>query len=85
MTSLFGMTYIEANATTFVPWVFLSVTALYVFISHNLVNFAYGLSIGMGMAVGGIIGASHALKKGNNWVRLFFIVVIIASVIKLII
>ncbi len=78
-----GMTYIEANATDFISWTFLSATALVVFLVHGLVNFELGIPLLIGMYIGGAWGARAALEKGNAWVRVIFVVVVLASSIKL--
>lgn len=80
----FGVTFIEANATAIVPWFFLSVAALIVFLMGGLVNFELGLPMMAGMYVGGTVGAKTALERGNAWVRAVFIAAIAASSIKLI-
>jgi uncharacterized protein len=79
----FGMTYIESNATDFVPWLFMSIAALAVFLAHGLVKFELGIPLTLGMYCGGILGAKTALEKGNAWVRALFIVVVAASSVKL--
>jgi uncharacterized protein len=78
-----GMTYLEAKGTTFVPGIFLSVTALVVFLAHGLVDFRLGIPMLVGMFIGAMLGAETALEKGNAWVRIIFIGVIIAASIKL--
>lgn len=83
LVSCFGMTYIEGNATDFIPWLFLSITAFIVYLSHGLVNFELGLAMLPGMYIGGILGSRTALEKGNVWVRGVFIIVVVASSIKL--
>lgn len=78
-----GRTYIEANATNLVPWTFMSVVALTVFLFSGLVDFKLGIPLMIGMYAGGLLGARTALEKGNRWVRVVFIVVLIASSVKL--
>lgn len=78
-----GMTYIEANATDFISWTFLSGTALIVFLFSGLVDFKLGIPLMVGMYIGGALGAKTALEKGNAWVKIVFVVVLTASAIKL--
>jgi uncharacterized membrane protein YfcA len=78
-----GMTYIQANATDFIAWSFLSAAALIVFLLNGLVNFELGIPLMLGMYAGGTIGAKTALQKGDAWVRILFIAVLAASAIKL--
>ncbi len=79
----FGFTIIEANATDSIPWLLLSVSALVVFATNHIINYTLGTSIFLGMVVGGYLGAHTAIQKGNKWVKTFLIVIIIASIIKL--
>lgn len=79
----FGMTYTEAIATYFFPWFILTLTVLVVFVSHDLVVYRLGIPMAFGMYLGGLIGAKHALKNGDEWVRIILAIMIIASSIKL--
>ncbi|HVX48042.1 MAG TPA: sulfite exporter TauE/SafE family protein [Candidatus Saccharimonadales bacterium] len=78
-----GFTYIQANATDFIAWSFLSAVALAVFLFSGLVNFQLGIPLMIGMYIGGALGARVALEKGNAWVRVLFILVLTASAVKL--
>lgn len=79
----FGMTYTEAIATYFFPWLILTLTVLVVFVSHDLVVYKLGIPMAVGMYLGGQLGAKHALKNGDEWVRIILAIMIIASSIKL--
>jgi uncharacterized membrane protein YfcA len=79
----FGMTYIQAKSTISVSTIFLVIAELPVFLLHGLVDFRLGLPMTLGMYIGAGFGAKTALKKGNAWVRVFFVAVVAASSIKL--
>jgi uncharacterized protein len=79
----FGMTYIEAKGTISVPGLFLTAAAFIIFQTHGLVNYKLGLPMMAGMYIGADLGARTALKRGNAWVRVFLVVVTIASSVKL--
>ena len=83
LTILFGLTFIEVNATDIISWLSMSVFSLMVFMMNGIVNYRYGVVLFFGMTMGGYAGAHTAIRKGNRWVRLVFILVVIASVIKL--
>jgi len=83
LTILFGLTIIEANATDIIPWFFMSLFALIIFMMNGIVNYQYGIVLFFGMILGSYIGAHTAVKKGNKWVKLVFAVVVIASAVKL--
>ncbi|HVV66795.1 MAG TPA: sulfite exporter TauE/SafE family protein [Candidatus Saccharimonadales bacterium] len=84
LTYFFGMTYVEAKGSNFIPSIFLFGTSLVIFLSHHLVNFKLGIPMIIGMYIGGILGANAALKNGNKWVRTIFILVIVLTGLKLI-
>jgi uncharacterized membrane protein YfcA len=79
----FGMTYLQAKSTISVPGIFLTLTTFTVFLLHGLVNFELGIPMTIGSYIGGAWGAQAALKKGDKWVRLLFVIVVILSAIKL--
>jgi uncharacterized membrane protein YfcA len=83
MVYFLGMTFVEANATDFIAWTFLSATALAVFWSSGLVNFQLGIPLMAGMYAGGLLGAKTALEKGSAWVRIVFIAVLAVTGVKL--
>lgn len=79
----FGFTIIESNATDIIPWLVQAVIAFIIFAFNGLVDYWLGSSLLAGMILGGYIGAHTAVKKGNEWVKIFFAIIITASVIKL--
>lgn len=81
----FGMTYSEAIATYFFPWFILTITVLAVFLFNGLVVYRLGVPMGAGMYIGGLIGAKHVLRKGDGWVRVILVVMIVASATKLLV
>lgn len=78
-----GLPFIEANATDFIPWFFMSLSSLIVYAANGVVEYHIGVALFIGMLVGGYIGARTAVRKGNAWVRGVFIFVVIVSSLKL--
>ena len=81
---LFGLTYIESNATDKIPWLANITISVIVFAVYGLINYLYGIILFLGMVAGGILGAKLAIKKGENFVRIAFAIIVLASAIKLI-
>lgn len=79
----YGLTIIEANATGTVPWFLLSLAGFIIFAFHGLINYPIGIALFLGMLVGGRMGAHTAIKKGNQWVKILFTIIVIISGIKL--
>ena len=83
MMYFFGMSINRANATVKIPGLFLGAVTLIIFITNDMVNWSYGLAMFAGMIIGGYIGIHTALKKGNAWVRTLFMIIVLASALKL--
>lgn len=79
----FGFTIIEANATDMIPWILLSVTSLAIFALNGIVDYYVGITLFIGMIIGGYIGAHIAIKRGDKWIKTLFAIVVIISGIKL--
>ena len=80
---MFGLTYIEANATNRIPWLAEILVSLIVFIYFGLVNYFYGIALLLGRFIGGYFGAKIAVKQGEKFVKTFFAIFVIVSAIKL--
>jgi uncharacterized membrane protein YfcA len=52
-----------------------NIAALCMFLHLNVINFAYGIPMGIAMIVGALVGSNFAIKKGASYVRILFIVV----------
>lgn len=81
--SFFGFTIIEASATGMIPSLILNIVALIIFMINGIVDYEVGVSLFFGMMTGGWLGAVVAVKKGNAWVKIIFVIVVIALIIKL--
>jgi len=79
----FGLTYIEANATDKIPWSLNTLISTTIFALYGLINYTYGVVLFAGMFVGGYIGAHVAIKKGNEFVRIAFSLLVIVFAAKL--
>ncbi|PJB73033.1 MAG: hypothetical protein CO093_01515 [Alphaproteobacteria bacterium CG_4_9_14_3_um_filter_47_13] len=66
-----GMKTLQAHATDLFPWLLLVLVTSVLFIWHGQVNYPYIAAIFSGMMIGGKIGASLAIKKGDQWVKTF--------------
>lgn len=52
-----------------------NIAALIMFIFLDMVNFSYGIPMGISMIIGALVGSNFAIKKGVTYVRVLFIVV----------
>lgn len=83
--ALFGLTYLQAVATTKAVNVFSSLVATVIFIYRGLVDYRLGIVLGIVMFVGGIIGGRVALKLSNLWLRRIFLAVVVALALKILV
>ncbi len=60
-----------------------TLTATLVFVSYGLVQWLPGLVMAVGNVCGGVVGAKLAIKKGNRFVFVFLVVVMVATGVKL--
>jgi len=78
-----GLTYLEANATDKLPALVNSVLAVGIYAYYGLVDYPAGIVLLAGMLAGGWAGAHFAIKKGNEFVKLAFSLVVVASAAKI--
>jgi len=80
---LFGMTFLEAVATTKVINVFSSGVATVVFVWRGVVDLKLGIIVGISMFLGALLGARVALILSTIWLRRLFIAVVLGLAVKL--
>ncbi|GAA3833788.1 TSUP family transporter [Brevibacterium ammoniilyticum] len=81
--SIIGFSFLQASATAKVVNWATNFGALVYFVPDGQVVWLLGLVVAAGNVTGGIIGARTAIAKGSGFVRIVFIVVVSAMVLKL--
>ena len=80
---LFGDNFLHASAKAkIVNWV-ASLSALVLFIFKGYVFWTLALPVAVANMAGNYVGSHLAIKKGSGFIRIFFIAVVIALIIKL--
>ncbi len=79
----FGLDIIQANATDFVPYFFLSVTSVIVLIWQWFLDRKLAIILFVGKLLWGYIGAHLAIKKWTRRVKIVFAIVVVASAVKI--
>jgi uncharacterized membrane protein YfcA len=79
---LLGFEFVEASAYSKLINCMTNLSALFVFISHG--NYLLDLAILMALCnvAGNLIGSRIALKKGNDFVRIFFLLIVIGMIAR---
>ena len=80
---VFGKTFLEAAGTRKIASLAAIIVALTIFLYHHLVNFEFGIVLLLGRSLGAFMGAAYGIKKGDEWVRKIFIIVVIIMATKL--
>ena len=83
LMTFFGLTILQASATSMIPSLILNGIALLIFAINGIIEFEMGAVLFVGMMLGGRLGALVAVKKGNAWVKILFVGVVIALVVKI--
>ena len=80
---LFGMTFLQAVASTKVINVFSSGIATVVFIWRGVVDLKLGIILGVAMFLGALLGGRIALFLSTLWLRRIFIAAVLGLAVKL--
>jgi uncharacterized protein len=80
---MFGMTLLQAVATTKVVNVFSSAVATLVFFRHGIVDVRLGLVLGVTMFFGALLGGRIALWLSAVWLRRIFIVAVLGLAVRM--
>jgi uncharacterized protein len=80
---LFGYNFLHASANAKVINCVTNIAALSFFLMQDGIVWTIALPVGAANMLGSYIGAHFALKKGSGFIRIFFIVVVLALILKL--
>lgn len=79
----FGLTFLKSAATRRLPGLVGAVTAAIVFAFNGLINWPLAAILFVGQGCGAWIGSTIAIKKGNMFVKIVFVIMAILLAIKL--
>jgi uncharacterized protein len=83
LVGLLGYNFLDASAKARMANWATNVAALCVFIPQGAVLWKVGLVMGACNLVGGYVGARMAVSRGSRFVRVFFVVVVSAFILKI--
>jgi uncharacterized membrane protein YfcA len=83
LVSLLGYSFLNASAIAKVVNVSTNLAALLVFGLGGHVLWALGIAMGAANLVGGVVGARTAVRRGSAFVRVVFLVVVAALLLRL--
>ncbi len=83
LVGLLGYNFLEASAKARLANTATNLAALCIFVPQGAVLWGIGLAMGLANLAGGYLGARVAVSKGAGFVRVFFIVVVAAFIVRL--
>jgi uncharacterized membrane protein YfcA len=79
----FGMTFLQAVATTKVINIFSSLVATAIFASRGVVDYRLGAVLGATMFLGAVVGGSVAMQLPATWLRRVFLIAVVVLALKM--
>jgi uncharacterized protein len=83
LVGLLGYNFLESSAKARLANLATNVAALCVFVPQGAVMWRVGLVMGAANLLGGYLGARVAVARGAGFVRIFFVVVVAAFIVKI--
>lgn len=83
MVSLLGYDFLAASAKAKIVNCATNIGALLFFVPHGSVFWGLGLLLGLANMVGGYLGARTATSRGTRFIRIAFLVVVTALILRL--
>jgi hypothetical protein len=80
----YGYTLLQGKAVTRLPLILADVGSVIIFAAFSFIDLRLVIVLFLGMLVGGVFGASVAIKKGDGWVRSLLGIVIVITAIKMV-
>ena len=78
-----GFSFIKGAAIGRVIGFFMSLTSALVFAQSGVINFTYGLAVGVGFATGSWVCIGIAIKKGDNYIKSLLLIIMLLTLLKL--
>ena len=70
------------SAKVFIVFIYM-MAALVVFMLEDKINWTYGLVLAIGNSTGAWIASRYSVKKGDQWIKRFLLVMVVAMAVKL--
>lgn len=83
LVGMLGYDFLEASAKARLANWTTNVASLLVFLPQGAIMWQLGLMMGAGNLVGGYLGARTAVAKGSTFVRLVFLVIVTAFIVRI--
>lgn len=81
--AMMGYNFIQSAGIARICGVMMSLTATYVFVNQNMINYFYAGPMILGVIGGSWLGVSMSIKKGNIYIKILLGVTLLVSIIQL--
>ncbi len=79
----YGYTILQGKAVTRIPHILATIGSVIIFIKSDFVNFRVAIILFLGMVIGGYMGTSYAVKKGDAFLKPLLGIVILITAVKM--
>lgn len=79
-----GYTFIKSAALSRAIGTLVSLSSTIIFAYEGIINYPYAIVLSLGFAIGAWIGAGYGIKKGNNYIKALFLMILVVTVVKLV-
>lgn len=83
LSSVNKLSLVKSNAIKVFVALIYSLSAVAVFAYNDSINWVYGFTLAIGNALGGWFVSRWSVKKGDNFIRIFLVIMIVVMAIKL--
>lgn len=80
--AILGFDFLQASANAKIVNLSTNLGSIVLFLLKGSILWTVAIPMAVSNAVGGIIGASVAVKKGNQFIRIFFLIIVTATLIR---
>ena len=78
-----GYNFSQSAGIARISGAMMSLTATYVFVSQNMIHYAYAVPMILGVIGGSWLGITISIKKGDKFIKTLLAIILIASIIQL--
>lgn len=80
--AILGFDFLQASANAKMVNLSTNLGSIVLFLLKGSILWTVAIPMAISNAVGGIMGASLAIKKGNQFIRIFFLIIVIATLLR---
>ncbi len=83
LTLITGFSLVRINSMKMMIVAIYMVSSIIIFLINGKINWLYGLTLAVGNSLGAYLGSVFSVKKGDKWIKVILVVVIVIMSLKL--